>query len=263
MFIELRGLSIIMIYLYNVLLFEPIFNLLIFLYNIIPYKDIGVSILLLTLVIKLVLLPLSLKSIRSQKALQDLQPKLEKLKKEFGEDKERLGQEMIKLYKEQKVNPLSSCLPLLIQLPFFLAVYQVFRSGLASAHFDILYPFVQNPGSINTMFLGFLDLAQPQGILAVLAGGSQYIQAKMMSTKQPPKQLQEKEGAKDENALAAMNKQMMYVMPLITVVIGFSLPGGLTLYWLITTLLTIAQYHFFLHKKDKNEGDVEVIRSAE
>jgi len=163
--------------------------------------------------------------------------------------------EMMNLYKQEKVNPLSSCLPILIQLPFLIAVFQVFRKGLSNGSFDLLYSFVQHPGVIEPISFGFLDLSQPQVGLAVLAGIAQYFQAKMIQAKKPPKTKEGKPipGAKDESMMATMNKQMVYFMPIMTVVIGMSLPGGLILYWLLTTLLTILlQFYFF---RDKKEGD--------
>jgi len=111
-----------MIHLFTIIFYQPILNLLVWLYNIVPGHDIGIAIILLTIIVKIILLPLSKKMIESQKALQDLQPKIEEIKKQFPA-KEEQGKAMIKLYQENKINPLSSCLPLLIQLPFLIAVY--------------------------------------------------------------------------------------------------------------------------------------------
>src|SRR3989338_2056485 len=227
-----------MIEFFNTILVQPLFNLLVFFYNLVPGNDLGVAIILLTLVIKLLLYPLSRQSIRSQKTLQELQQKMEALKKQYKNDKEKLAKEMMALYKTEKVNPLSSCLPLLIQLPFLIAVYQVFASGLDPASLKWLYSFVTNPQTINSISLGFLDLAKPNLVLAVLTGLAQYWQAKMLAVKRPPKGMA---GAKDEDMMAMMNKQMLYFMPVFTVIIGISLPSGLVLYWFVMTLLTVGQ----------------------
>ncbi len=227
---------------------------MIWLYNIIPGNDLGLAIIVLTIVIRLILFPLYYQSIRSQKALQEIQPKIEELKKKYKDDKEKLAQEMMTLYKTEKVNPFSSCLPLIIQLPFLIAVFQVFRHGLNSESLELLYPFVSNPGHINSVFLGVIDLAVPSIFLAVLAGASQFWQAKMMITKKPPVvKGKEIKGAGDEKMMAVMNKQMVYFMPLITVVIGSTLPAGLTLYWFITTLLMALQQLWMFKKKRKEE----------
>ena len=109
-----------MIQFYNLILYQPLFNLLIFLYNLIPWHDLGIAIIVLTIVIKVVLWPLSGKALKSQKALQSLQPKIEDLKAQYKDDKEGMSRAMMALYKTEKINPFSSCLPLLIQLPFLM-----------------------------------------------------------------------------------------------------------------------------------------------
>lgn len=213
------------------------FNAFVGLYNLIP--DVGVVILIITVLIKVILYPLTASSIKSQKALTDLQPKLDALKKEFKGNQQRLAQETMKLYKENKVNPMASCLPLLIQLPILIALYYVLQKGLTANNFDLLYSFVKNPGQINTVSFGLVDLKNASIVLAVLAGASQFWQTKMMMRRKAPKEAGE--GAKDENMMSMMNKQMLYFMPVITVFIGMKLPGGLTLYWLLSTVLTALQ----------------------
>lgn len=222
---------------FTTLFFQPILNLLIFLYNIIPFNDFGVAIILMTVIIKLIFWPLGGKAIKSQKALQDLQPKIDEIKKQYVNDKAGSSQAIMALYKENKVNPFSSCLPLLIQLPFLWAVYRVFSAGIQN-NLELVYPFITRPETINTISFGFVDLAEKNIYLAFLAGAAQFWQAKMMSTKRPQIKT---EGAKDENMMAIMNKQMLYIMPVMTVFIGLSLPGGLTLYWFVITLLTAIQ----------------------
>lgn len=240
--------------LFYIVLYQPILNFLVLIYNFTPGHDIGLAIIFMTIIIKLILYPFSLKSIQSQKALQDIQPKIEELKVKYKNQKEKLAQEMMLLYKNEKVSPFSSCLPLLIQLPFLIAVYQVFAKGLSNGSLGALYPFITNPGSLNPMTLGFFDLSKPQIILALLAGLAQFWQVKMLSTKKPAIK---SAGSQDESMMAIMNKQMMFMMPIMTVFIGASLPGGLTLYWFITTLLTaLMQLVAF---KNKTELKIEVI----
>lgn len=210
-----------------------------------PGHDIGLAIIFLTFLIKLILYPFSLQSIKAQKALNELQPKIEEIKNKFKGQKDKMTQEMIKLYKENKVNPFSSCLPLLIQLPFLVAVYRVFMKGLGSQGLELLYPFIANPGHINSISLGILDLAKPNLILAILAGAAQFWQSKMLPIKQPPKGMPD---SKDESMTATMNKQMLYFMPILTVLIGSTLPAGLTLYWFLTTFLTVGQQYLFFKK---------------
>lgn len=232
-------------HLFQVILYQPIFNLFVGLYGIIP--DVGVVIFLVTVLIKLILYPLTTSSINAQKSLSALQPHLEEIKKQYKDDKKKIGEETMKLYAEHKVNPLGSCLPLIIQLPIFIALYWVLRAGLASSNFELLYPFIKNPGHINTVTFGTVDLKGTSAILAIAAGAAQYWQAKMMTTKRPPANAGD--GAKDEDMTAMMNKQMLYMMPLVTILIGFRLPAGLTLYWLLSTVLTALQQKVVFGKK--------------
>lgn len=233
---------------FNEAFIRPIFNLLIFIYNVVPGQDLGVAIVILTIIIKLVLFPLSQKSIRSQKALQQLQPKIDALKKKYGDQRERMAQEMMSLYKEQKVNPLSSCLPLLIQLPFLFAVFRVFGQSLTGDPGELLYTFIAHPGELNTMFLGTIDLVASAPILGIIAGAAQFWQTKQLMHTRP--EIKTKD-SKDEDMMAMVNKQMMYMLPIVTVVLGFTFPGGLMLYWFVTTILTIAQQKFIFSKDEK------------
>lgn len=240
-----------LIEIYNTILYEPLFNVLIFLYNLVPIKDLGIAIILITILVRGALYPLSRTSIRSQKKLQDLKPQIDTLKEKHKDNKEAFGKATMELYKREKINPASSCLPLLIQLPILIAVYQVFRLGLSNGSFDVLYSFVANPGTINTMFLGFINLAEPNIYLAILAGIGQYIQSKMiMNTKKKDKSPKlTTKGKPDMSDM--MGKQMMYIMPIFTVFIGTSLPSGLILYWLISICLTILQQKIVFSKTAK------------
>ncbi|PLX20430.1 hypothetical protein C0584_05830 [Candidatus Parcubacteria bacterium] len=234
--------------------YQPVLNLLIFLYKTVPFNDLGLAIILLTLIIKLLLLPLSKKSIKSQKELQDIQPKVEELKKEYKDNKEEMGKKMMELYKEHNVNPFSSCLPLLIQLPFLIAVFQVFRRGFGETNLSLVYGFIGQPESINQIAFGFLDLSVRSIPLAVLAGLAQFWQTRMMVTKKAPI---EDKSSKDENMMAMMNKQMTYMMPLLTVFIGISLPGGLTFYWFLTTLFTVFQQAYVFKSEKKQSAEIK------
>lgn len=234
---------------FDVVLVRPLFNLLVFLYDTIPGSDMGVAIILLTLIIKFFLWPFMNSSLKSQKAMQELQPKIEELKQKHKDDKEALAKAMMTLYQQEKVNPLSSCLPLLIQFPILIALYQVLLKGFDPSALSMLYSFVPNPGEIQKFFFGIVDLSVPSLWLAVLAGVFQFFQSRMLIMKRPPKQVSDSPGAKDETMLAAMNKSMLYFMPVMTVVIGASLPGGLALYWVTVTVFSIVQQMVVFRKK--------------
>ncbi|MFA5127082.1 MAG: YidC/Oxa1 family membrane protein insertase [Patescibacteria group bacterium] len=216
--------------------YQPIFNLLIWMYNLIPGQDLGLAILLLTLLVRLALYPLSRQSIKSQRELQVLQPQIEALKEKYKNDKEKMGPELMALYKEKKINPFASCLPTLIQLPFLFAIYKVFFNGLTKENsLSALYGFVSNPGQLNMLAFGFIDLSQKSIPLAIAAGIAQFWQSKMLM------------GQNKGGGLAgAMNTQMIYILPIFTAVIGSSLPAGLTLYWFFTTVFSIAQQYLVL-----------------
>jgi len=240
-----------MIELFRIIFYQPILNLLVYLYNVVPGHDLGIAIVLLTIIIKLILFPLSKQSIKSQKSLQNLQPKIDEIKKKYANKKEEMGRAMMAIYKENKVNPFSSCLPLLVQFPFLIAVFQVFRKGFNEETLGLVYSFISRPEYINSISLGFLDLSKPNIGLAILAGIAQFWQAKMMMAKKP--QIKSP-GSKDENMMSIMNKQMLYFMPALTIFIGLTLPGGLTLYWFITTLLMALQQLYMFRKQNNDEG---------
>jgi len=233
---------------YHIIFYQPIFNALVWFYNVIPGHDVGIAIILVTIVLKLILYPFSAQSIHAQKRMQELQPKLDGLKDKFKDDKQGLAKATMELYKTEKISPFSSCLPLLIQFPFLIAVYSVFRNGLVGGEkMNALYSFVNNPGTLDPLSFGILDMSKPNIILAILAGVAQWWVSKMLIVKKQPSV----PGAKDESMTAIMNKQMTIFMPLMTVFIGISLPSGLALYWLVTTILTGVQqlYTFRVAKK--------------
>lgn len=231
----------------------------------------GVAIILLTVLVKLVLLPLTIKQTRSMIAMQKIQPEIKKLQEKYKDDKEKLSQEMMKFYKENKVNPLGGCLPLILQLPVFFALFTVLRKYLLTPPVNIIgntFQVVQKlpayangvPASLggalnNIPFFksaGFLwidnladstRIADPYFILiALLALTTWYSQKQVMTD---PRQ-----------------KNMMIIMPIITAFIGWSLPAGVVLYWLTTNALQIAQqygmeYYDKKHPKEvpKKKGD--------
>lgn len=242
-----------MLWLYNELLFRPILNLLIWLYGAIPGSELGVAIIVLTVIVKLILYPFTVSQIKQQRALQLMQPKMAEIRSRLKNDKEAQAKELMELYRKEKVNPAASCLPLLIQLPVFIALYQALSVGLKSEALSALYSFVPNPGVIHATLFGLTDLANPNYVLAALAAGVQFWQSWMMMKKPspttpPPPEVQGDKGAKDEDMAAMVNKQMMYIMPIMTLFIGIKLPGGLTLYWLVMSLLTVAQQYWMMRQ---------------
>lgn len=232
--------------LFRVVLYQPLLNLLVFIYNIIPGHDLGVAIILLTILVRLVLYPLSAKSVKSQKALSALQPELAKIKEKYPNNKEAQARATMEFYKQNKISPFSSCLPLLIQFPFLIAIYRVLVDGLNNSQvLNLLYPFVANPGSLNPDFLHFLNLGQKNIYLAVLAGLTQFWQSKMLMPKNKPSK---SSGDNFSDIAANMSNQMVYIMPILTIFIAIGFPAGLSLYWVATTLFSIVQQWIVMGK---------------
>ncbi|MBU1202612.1 YidC/Oxa1 family membrane protein insertase [Patescibacteria group bacterium] len=241
-------------WIFNKFFYEPIFNLLVYIYNSIPGHDLGLAIIILTLIIRLLLYIPSKKSIKAQKELATLQPEIEELKEKYKADKEKMGPELMALYKKRGVNPLSSCLPMVIQLPFLFAIYRVFFNGLTDEHAtDVLYSFVTNPGVLNPLAFGFFNLAEKSILLAVLAGLAQFWQSKMMMAKKRPG---------SSSVMAGMSGQMLYIFPVITIFIGSSFPAGLTFYWLLTTIFSIVQQYIVLGTRKAKTSDEKTVENT-
>ena len=232
---------------FHLILNQPLLNLLILFYNYIPGRDMGIAIIALTVLIRLVLYPSFSKSLRAQKQMQQLQPKLEEIRAKHKDDKEAQSRAIMEFYKANKVNPFGSCLPLVLQLIILIPLYQVFLSGLKGGVGGELYKFVADPGQINTMFLGLIDLTKANYVFAVIAGLSQFFQSKLMMPKN-------KTASADKTA-AIMNMQFTYVMPAVTVLVALQLPAGLSLYWIVTTLFAIAQQWYIMKSDGRETGN--------
>lgn len=224
-------------WLFDEIIYRPLLNTLIFFYNVIPGHDMGVVIVLLTVLIRLILIPSTHKTLKHQEKMQELQPKLKELQEKHKDDKQAQAQAVMNFYKENEVNPLGSCLPILIQLPIFIGLYSVFNHALASqGMLEGLYSFIQQPEFINPRFLGLIDLSRPNAILAILSGLAQFWQSRLMVSGQP--------SHSDDVTVKALQWQTMYFLPIVSVVIAWTLPAGLPLYWVTTTLFGIGQQYY-------------------
>lgn len=227
-----------MIAIYTQLLYRPLLNFVVLLYNFIPGHDFGVSIIVLTAIVRAVFLPLTTKTVLSQRALNKINPQIKELKEKFKNDSAAQSAAVLKLYKDNNVNPVAGCLPLLIQLPILIALYRVFLAGFKPENLSLLYHFVTNPGVINDTFLGLVKITKPNLFFTLLAGGLQFLQAKQMSIINKDQNV----GANKE--MAAINAQMLYFFPIMIIIIGWNLPAGLMLYWITTTSLSIAEQSY-------------------
>lgn len=235
---------------FNLALYQPLFNALIFLYDYLPGRDFGVAIIVLTIIIRLILYPLMAQSIRSQKILNQLQPKIQEIQRQYSNDKEKQGRAMMELYKQEKFNPFGGCLPLLVQLPILFALYRVFWQGFQAEHLNtFLYNFIPNPGEITQTFLGIVDLSHPSIFLAVLAGFLQFLQSKMVM---PQTNKQQKKDQVSQFT-GMMQKQMIYFLPAFTVFILWKWPAAIGLYWATTTAFSILQQHIIYSSRKKEQ----------
>jgi YidC/Oxa1 family membrane protein insertase len=233
-----------MLQLFHSIIYQPIYNALIFIYNVVPGHDLGLAIIILTVLVRLILYPIAKKQIESQKRLQAIQPEIKKIQEKYKSDKEKQSRMLMQLYKEKKANPAAGCLPLIIQLVFFIALYRAFIAGLNfSQECKDLYSFVSCPDGIRVMFLGFLDLAKPNIVLAVIAAAAQYIQTKMMTPIMPA-------SSSKGDISSIMSQQMLYLGPILTLFIGIRFPAGLAIYWIVNTVFAIVQQYLTVEKKE-------------
>jgi YidC/Oxa1 family membrane protein insertase len=173
---------------------------------------------------------------KTQRVLNEIQPQIQEIQKKHKNDKEKQAKETLNLYKQAKINPFGGLLSTLIQLPLLLALYQVFWNGLKLEELaKNLYSFIPDPGVINATFLGIIDLSKPNIILAILAGILQFIQTKTTLPKPTVG------GDKSSDFGRAMQKQMVYFFPFLTVIILLSLPSALGLYWIAGSIFMIVE----------------------
>ncbi|MDP3997229.1 MAG: YidC/Oxa1 family membrane protein insertase [bacterium] len=229
---------------YTEALFRPLYNLLVGITDFLPNHSVGFAILLVTLIVRLILLPSALHQAkmarRNQDKMQSLQKELKKIKEQHKEDKTKQAEATMRLYRQAGINPASGCLPLLIQLPILIALYRVFFTGLGEETFQYLYSFVPAPSSISAVFLG-IDLSIPSLLLGVIAGLGQFAMMRFFSPS-PAAQ----PGANESTAqmMASMQKNMTYFFPVMTIFIAMRLPAALALYWVASTAFAIIQQYF-------------------
>lgn len=215
------------------LIYNPIYNALVFIAQYLTWQDVGVAVIVLTILIRLILMPLSKKSIAGQYKMKLLEPKLAEIKAK-GLSKEDEAKETFALYKDQKINPFSGCLYLLIQLPILFALYFTFMHGVIQP--DHLYSFLSTDGLRNTLF-GLIDITKPFLPLAILAGISQGVQAYFA-----PKPSIPADGKGFQAQFAqSLSVQTRYILPIIIILIASRLAAAVALYWTITNVFSIIQ----------------------
>jgi YidC/Oxa1 family membrane protein insertase len=219
--------------LFDVVLLQPMLNLLVLMAGFL-FGSFGLAIVLLTIIVRVVTLPLTLRQLRSTRAMQEIQPRMKELQKKYGKDKERLNKEMMALYKEQGVNPIGCAFPMLIQFPIWIALYQGIIQGLGYAPENLLglsrqlysAGVIQQQVPLNSHFL-WLDLGSGDIIMAILVAGSMWFLQKMsqVATADPQQQ--------------TMSRVMIWLMPLMFGFFAMSFPSGLSVYWVLSNLISI------------------------
>lgn len=268
---------------FELIVVQPIFNLLLFIYSVLPGADFGIAIILFTIIIRFALWPLVVRQLHQVKAMRKLQPELKRIKAASKGNRQAESMQMLELYKQHGVQPFRSILMLLIQLPIFIALFQVIQ--IFTTHRDQIaeftYGFMQNlkpvqdllvnPDNFNEMFLGFVDLTThaigTNGInlflvlLAVIAAYTQYIISKQTSPTTTTKRLRDVlseagEGKQPDQAElnAVMMSKMVKFLPFMMFFIMMSLPGALVLYYVVSNIFAAIQQHFLL-KRDAEEMD--------
>ena len=233
--------------LWNAIFYRPLYNLLLMFVAVLPNGDVGLAVILLTLIVKLILFPLTQKSIESQIKMKALEPELNKIKEQYP-DKAEQSKATFALYKEKKISPFSSCLLVLVQLPVIIALYWVFLKGLGTGAVPATYSFVHLPAAYNMKFLGLFDIGKKSIVFALIAGVTQYFQG-YLAQKRTGK-VSGSENAAGQFA-QTMQTQMLYVLPVMIVLIAYRVSAAVALYWITSNLVTIGQ-ELYTRNKMKN-----------
>ena len=234
---------------FNTILYQPLFNALVFLYQTIAFQDLGVAIIMLTVVVRVILYPLFYHSFKNQTLMQKIQPHIQKIQHEHKENREKQAQALMELYKQHKVNPFSGFLLILVQLPILIVLYQLFLKGFSLEAFSNLYSFVSAPTEIHNTFLGLIDLKSKSILIVVLAAILQYLQGKLT--------LPKRSADGQESPAAKIGRSMIFIGPVLTVVILSTLPAAVGLYWLASSAFSIFQQLLINKQLKHNDGRIQ------
>ena len=218
------------------ILYRPLFNALVFLYQYFSFGDLGVAIILLTILIRLVLFPLFYKGAKDKAIIQRLEPRIKEIQKNHRDDREKQARALLDLYREHRVNPLSGFLLILAQLPILIALYRVFLKGFSIESLSALYSFIPKPETLSYHLFNLIDLSQRDFTIAVFAAVAQYFQGRLALPKSRP-------SSQPLTPAETMAKQMVYLGPVLTVVFLYflNLPSAIGLYWLTTSAFSVIQ----------------------
>lgn len=241
-----------MSYIFNTIFYKPLYNLLILLISVLPWVDMGIIVVLFTILVKIIIFPISQKAARTQVLMKEMQSELDEIKKKYKDNKQEEAMQTMALYKRRGVNPFSSILMVLIQLPIIFALYFIFfKGGLPNLDLNSLYSFMPHPEHIKMTFLGFLDVTKPNFVIAVLTAISQYVQINItLPAKKDTKPANERTFG--DELSRSMNFQMKYILPIFIFVGAISLPAVVSIYWITSNLFAIGQ-ELYIRKNLKKE----------
>jgi YidC/Oxa1 family membrane protein insertase len=234
-------------FIWHTFFFDPVYNTLVFFIDIFPNGDVGLAIIATVVIVKFLLFPLSIKAVKTQKIMREIDPKLREIKEKYKDKREELAKATMEIYREAGMNPFASIGVMFLQIPFIIALYLAVSNGggvsLPGINLDILYSFVSSPSSVSMNFLGFFDITSKSIVLALTAGILQYINVRFAMPKPP---------ARDPDAAPSfkadfsrnMHMQMLYVMPVIIVMTAYALGSTIALYFVVSNIMTIAQEYF-------------------
>lgn len=238
-------------FIWHTFFFDPIYNSLVFFIDVVRDGDVGIAIICTVILVKLILLPLSLKAIRTQIAMREIEPKLAKIKEEYKDKRELQALKTMELFKEAQVNPFSSILLLFIQIPVVIALYFAVYSGggvaLPAINTALLYSFIPTPETANMLFLGLMDITLKSLPLALLAGLTQFIHTHLSLPPQKPRDPNAEPNFKDDFA-RSMQMQMRYVMPVLITFVAYTISAAIALYFTVSNLFAIGQEYLVRHK---------------
>ncbi len=224
-------------------MYDPLYNGLTFFVGIIPTHDIGLAIIALTIVVRIVIYPLSSRAIKAQMEMKKIAPEIELLKAKYKDNREEQGRAIFALYKERGVHPFASIGLVLIQFPVLIGLYWVFyKGGFPSVDSSLLYSFIHIPASVNMEFLGILDMSKRSIVLAVLASLTQFIYTRLsMGSRQKVLEASPVEASLSGDMAKSFDLQARYMLPGIIGVIAYTIPAAAPLYWVTSNILMIVQ----------------------
>lgn len=225
---------------FNAVVYDPIYNGLVFFVGALPTHDMGIAVIIVTILVRIVLYPLSKSAIKAQMKMKEVAPEIEELKKRLKDKPEEQSKAIFALYKEREVKPFSGFLLILIQLPILLGLYWVFAmGGLPEINAEILYSFVSVPSAVNMEFLGLIDMSGRSIVLAVLATIAQFVYTRLSMGPRGEKTATEASFSSD--MARSFDLQARYMLPVMVGVIAFFIAAAAPLYWITGNIFMIGQ----------------------